>query len=275
MTALVCAIASPIPLVITFHGSDLNPTPGDLWLKSQLGRVLSHLSAKRACQIICVSPQLRTRISYLGDRVHTVPCGVNMERFHPMPREHCRATLGWNLDAKIVLFNARTDPVGKRLDLAEAAFAHARREIPNLQLHVFRGKTHPDEMPLYYGAADCLLMTSDYEGSPMVVKEAMACNLPVVSVDVGDVAARLAGVAPSAVVARDPAALGEALVDVLRMNCASNGREMAQDVSESAIAKQIASIYRLAVGEAVSERVGRQQGRISDFCRKRPTETPC
>ena len=79
-----------------------------------------------------------------------------------------------------------TDPIGKRLDLAEAAVAFAQRTIPNLRLHVFRGTTHPDEMPLYYSAADALLMTSDYEGSPTVVKEAMACNLPVVSVDVGD-----------------------------------------------------------------------------------------
>ena len=275
MTAFVSAMASLRPLVITFHGSDLNPAPGGQWLRTRLGHTLSHLAARRASQVICVSPQLFRQVAYVKDRAHVVPCGVNMERFRPISREQCRATLGWNTHEKIVLFNARNDPVGKRLDLAEAAFAHARREIPNLQLHVFRGRTHPDEMPLYYGAADCLLMTSDYEGSPMVVKEAMACNLPVVSVDVGDVAARLAGVAPSAVVARDPVALGEALMDVLRVNCASNGREMAQDVSESAIAKQIASIYRLAAAEAVSERVGRQQGWISDYFRKRPTETPC
>jgi glycosyltransferase involved in cell wall biosynthesis len=244
MTAFVSAIASHTPLVITFHGSDLNPTPADPWLKSKLGHGLSHLAAMRASGVICVSRQLGERVAYLQDRVHVVPCGVNMDHFRPLPREHCRRKLGWNLDEKTVLFNARTDPIGKRLDLAEAAFAYAQRRLPNLRLHVFRGNTPPDEMPWYYSAADCLLMTSDYEGSPMVVKEAMTCNLPVVSVDVGDVAERLRGVTPSAIVARDPVALGEALVEVLDRDNRSNGRILVRDVSEEIVAGKIVSIYR-------------------------------
>jgi teichuronic acid biosynthesis glycosyltransferase TuaC len=248
MTAFVAAVASRSPLVITFHGSDLNPTPGDWWIKSAVGRMLSHLAARYASQIICVSPQLRARIADLGDRVHTVPCGVNMKRFRPLSKPQCRATLGWDADEKIVLFNARTDPIGKRLDLAEAAIAHAKQKISNVRLHVFRGTTHPDEMPLYYSAADCLLMTSDYEGSPMVVKEAMACNLPVVSVDVGDVAARLAGVTSSKIVDRTPQSLGDALAEVIADRLPSNGRKMIQELSEEAVAARIVSIYRLAAG---------------------------
>lgn len=246
MTAFVAAIASLKPLVITFHGSDLNPAPGDFWLKAKLARMLSHLAAIRARQIICVSPQLSERIAYLSNRVHTVPCGVDTEQFRPLPRDKCRTKLGWNPHEKIVLFNARTDPIGKRLDLAESACAHARQKIPNLRLHVFRGTTPPDEMPWYYSAADCLLMTSDYEGSPMVVKEALACNLPVVSVDVGDVVERLMGVSPSMIVPRDAAALGEAVANVLIENCRSNGRDRMQDLSEDGVARKIVSIYRLA-----------------------------
>jgi glycosyltransferase involved in cell wall biosynthesis len=246
MTAFVAATASPKPLVITFHGSDLNPTPGDWWLKSKLGRVLSHLSAIRASQIICVSPQLSERVAYLGDRVRMIPCGVNLDRFKPMSRTDCRTALGWPLDERVVLFNARTDPIGKRLDLAEATAAIASKEVKNLRLHVFRGTTHPDEMPLYYAAADCLLMTSDYEGSPMVVKEALASNLPVVSVDVGDVAKRIKGVACCSIVERDPLALGAAVVDAIRSRQASNGRERIQNVSEEAVADQLLSIYHIA-----------------------------
>jgi teichuronic acid biosynthesis glycosyltransferase TuaC len=216
MTALVATIASPVPVVITFHGSDLNPAPRVSWLRSKLGRTLSHLAARRADQVICVSSQLGQRLSYMKQRTHVIPCGVNTDRFRPESRNDCRAQLGWSKDEVIVLFNARTDPRGKRLDLAEATVRHAKGIIPNLRMHVFRGTTHPDEMPKYYSAANALLMTSDYEGSPMVVKEAMACNLPVVSVDVGDVAERLDGVFPSAVVARDARALGNALVEVIQ-----------------------------------------------------------
>jgi glycosyltransferase involved in cell wall biosynthesis len=218
--------------------------------------MFSHIAGRRASQIICVSPGVREHIGYIKDRVHVLPCGVNIERFRPRPKEECRAKLGWKIDEKVVLFNSGSDPVRKRIDLAQAASSHAKQRVPNLRLHVFGGNTPNDEMPLYYNAADCLLVASDYEGSPMVVKEAMACNLPVVSVDVGDVVERLTGVTPSAIVARDPAALGDAIVDVINRNCRSNGREMMHDLSEQAVARRIVSIYRQAVGIESNQQIG-------------------
>lgn len=246
MNAFVAATASRMPLVITFHGSDLNPVPGDHRLKVFFGHALSHFAARRARQIACVSPQLVGRLAHVANRVHHLPCGVNLDQFRPMSRAECRQMLGWKTDEKVVLFNARTDPIGKRLDLAEAAARGALQQIKNLRLHVFVGKTDPDQMPLYYNAADCLLMTSDFEGSPMVVKEALACNLPVVSVDVGDVRARLEGVTPSAIVPRDPQALADALVSVINANVPSNGREAIRPFDEVAAARRVIEIYRLA-----------------------------
>lgn len=246
MNALVAAAASRAPLVITFHGSDLNPVPGEHRLKALLGHAFSYLAARRASQIICVSPQLVDRLADVADRVHHIPCGVNLEQFRPMSRRDCRKALGWNAEDKVVLFNARTDPIGKRLDLAEATARLAQLRIKNFRLHVFVGSTDPDEMPLYYNAADCLLMTSDYEGSPMVVKEALACNLPVVSVDVGDVRARLEGVAPSAIVPREPQALADAVVSVIEANTPSNGREAIRPCDEEVAARRVVKIYRLA-----------------------------
>jgi hypothetical protein len=171
-----------------------------------------------------------------------------------MNKSDCRQKIGWEPNQKIVLFNARNDPIGKRLDLAEAAFAHARRHVPNMRLHVFRGTTAPDEMPTFYNAADCLLMTSAYEGSPMVIKESLACSLPVVAVDVGDVAERLNGVTPSAVVARNPVALGDALVDILRLNQRSNGRTAIAPLSEESIAGRLVEIYYKAASRTHDNR---------------------
>jgi len=99
-------------------------------------------------------------------------------------------------------------------------------------------------MPLYFNAADCLILTSDFEGSPTVVKEAMACNLPIVSVDVGDVSKRLTGVFPSCVVSRDPVSLGSALIKILEHGQRSNGSEIIKPISEEHIADRIAGIYR-------------------------------
>jgi len=71
-------------------------------------------------------------------------------------------------------------------------------------------------MPTLFNAADVLLLTSDREGSPNTVKEAMACNLPVVATDVGDVRSRLDGVANSHVAAIDDDRLADAVEAVLR-----------------------------------------------------------
>jgi len=93
-------------------------------------------------------------------------------------------------------------------------------------------------------AADCLLLTSECEGSPTVVQEAMACNLPVVTVDVGDVQFCLGGVSPTRLVGRDPAEIGNAIAEVLTQGQRSNGRSRIENFSNASIAGQVASIYR-------------------------------
>jgi glycosyltransferase involved in cell wall biosynthesis len=115
---------------------------------------------------------------------------------------------------------------------------------------VLDGTAQPEEIPVYMNAADCLLVTSRTEGSPTVVQEAMACNLPVVSVDVGDVRERLAGVAHCAVLpGRDAAALGEALAAVLREPRRSDGRTYAAALSVETIAARLTEFYGTLLGK--------------------------
>src|SRR5207248_489562 len=72
-----------------------------------------------------------------------------------------------------------------------------------IRLIMLDGSVLPELIPSYLNAADCLALASLREGSPNVVKESLACNLPVVATDVGDVAERLEQVRPSRVVTRD------------------------------------------------------------------------
>jgi glycosyltransferase involved in cell wall biosynthesis len=99
-------------------------------------------------------------------------------------------------------------------------------------------------MPTYYNAADVLLCASRQEGSPNVVKEALACNLPVVSTCVGDVADRLAGVEPSRLVQREAHQIAEALVDVLSQHRRSNGRQKVLALNLEDTARRVLEVYR-------------------------------
>ena len=98
-------------------------------------------------------------------------------------------------------------------------------------------------MPLILNAADCLLVTSDSEGSPTVVQEALACALPVVSVDVGDIRQRLVGVDHARVESRDPAALASAILDLTRVPLRTNGRDKVPEISLESIARDLQGMY--------------------------------
>jgi glycosyltransferase involved in cell wall biosynthesis len=108
-------------------------------------------------------------------------------------------------------------------------------------LRTISGVPH-EEVPYYINAANALILTSRHEGSPNTVKEAMACNVPVVSTDVGDVRERLEGVTPSAV-CTDEDELVEGLLMLLKADSRSNGREAVREVSWDRIGDRIIDIY--------------------------------
>ena len=247
VTAAVCALVSRFPLVITYRGSDLNRGPGLFSLRSGVGILLSQCAALRASRMMCVSTQLKNRLWWRKRFVAVVPSGVDLQRFRPMAKVAARLRMGWSPEEKVVVFNAGFDAIRKRLDLAEAAIRMARQWCGDIRFEVLDGSETQERMPFYLNAADCLLMTSDREGSPNMVKEAIACNLPVVSVDVGDVKERLANVRPSRIVGRDPVEIGRALADVLQRPERSNGYEVIQDVSSENVAERVMAVYREAV----------------------------
>ncbi len=244
ITAMLCACASTVPMVVTFRGSDLNPVDVHGRVRGAVARVLSQCAALSAARIICVSARLRTRLWWRAARAAVIPDGTDLRLFQPRPRDEARHELGWPAEDRIVIFNVGNNPQTKRLDLAQTAVARARSLQPDLRLELIDGNVSASRIPLLLNAADCLLVTSDYEGSPNIVKEALACDLPVVSVDVGDVADRLVGVTPSLVVDRDPAAIARGLVDILRVGARCNGSDAVQGLSEERIAEQVLAVYR-------------------------------
>jgi glycosyltransferase involved in cell wall biosynthesis len=244
ITSFLCACSTRRPLAITFRGSDLNTDPTINLLRGRLGFLLSQISTLRASIVFCTSSRLRERLWLRKNRAVILPSGVDLVLFQPREKGESRRILGWERDGRVVLFNVGHAPLLKGLPLARQAVAIAEKKLGPLRVVELDGNVAPEKIPIYLNAADCLVLASESEGSPNILKEALACNLPVAGVDVGDVAERLVGVCPSKVVPRDAASLGQAIFEILETPRRSNGRERIQECSEEKIANILHDIYR-------------------------------
>jgi glycosyltransferase involved in cell wall biosynthesis len=236
--------------IITFAGSDLLAGAGISLARTCLGIFLSNLAALRASRIICVSHQLREALWWRRRLATVIPDGVDLEEFQPRERALARDHLGWSHEPEVVLLDALRDPINKGLEIARKAVSLLKLVRPRAELHVLNG-VQPGEMSWYYNAADVLLCASRQEGSANVVKEALACNLPVVSTAAGDAVERLAGVQPSGIVAREPAAMARGLEEVLVQGKRCNGREKVKHLALGNVAREVLRIYRDPEGPAV------------------------
>ncbi|MDP9341259.1 MAG: glycosyltransferase [Actinomycetota bacterium] len=236
------------PLVVTFRGDDLEGIVGDDGRYLLAGRVLrrlSQLAALRADATIVVADHLARHLPRRPSAV--IPSGIDLEVFRPIEATGARSSLGLPAGEKLVLFVGDPDEARKRVSLAEQAARMAGADL------VVAWDKPRDAIPVYMGACDALVFTSMHEGSPNVVKEALACDLPVVSVDVGDVRERLAGVEGCVVSADDrPETLAEALRGVLDRGGRVDGRAAVRDLDEAALTARVVEVY-----EGVLARAGR------------------
>jgi glycosyltransferase involved in cell wall biosynthesis len=161
------------PLVITMHGSDV--------LGGRFESYCSRFIWRFADAVIVVSEEIRRKIPGV-----VIPCGVDLNVFRPYKRDMARNRLGWPQDKYLILFPFHPARPEKRYDLAKAAVERIAKEGVAVDL-VTICSVENCEMPWYYSAADAMILCSNREGSPTSVKEALACNLPVVATDVGDV----------------------------------------------------------------------------------------
>ncbi|HOX57007.1 MAG TPA: glycosyltransferase [Candidatus Paceibacterota bacterium] len=237
------------PTLVTFHGSDLlgeNLSGRVRKLISRYGVWCSKRAAKAADGVVVVARHLLRALprSVPAVKVHILPCGIDLGRFKPMDSYSCRRQLGWRRDAFHVVFaSSNGDPV-KRPALAQAAFRQTLRQGIPAELHYLTGVPN-SAVPTWLNAGDALLLTSLHEGSPTVVKEALGCGLPVVSVDVGDVAERIEEIKGCHLARPDPADLAHKLSLVYHKRQRLDCRSRLEDISVSNVARQLTGVYEL------------------------------
>lgn len=234
-----------LPLVVTFHGCDIQGVKrpdGAMSLGGAFLQRLGRLVARRADAVILVSERMR-RFIPSSVAAPVIPMGLDLEKLPRIAQAEARAQLGLAAAEKIVLFVGNpSDPV-KRCDLARRAVDVLNETCP-ARLVVGWGVL-PPQILVMMNACDVLVMTSQQEGSPLVIKEALACDLPVVSLDVGDVPVRIRGVEGCEVCADErPETIAAALERVLRRGGRVRGREAVLDLDERLLVPRVIDIYR-------------------------------
>lgn len=239
-----CQIQKPV--VVSFMGSDLHGTyrkDGSITTSSQLIIQINRWYARTVNAVIVKSKQMANVVKPMP--AHVIPNGVDLDLFQPMTQKTARAMLGWSDTDRYVLFPGNPTNIVKGFDLAQQALKESSRIMKeSLQLITLR-RVSPDHVPLYMNACDAMVLTSSSEGSPNVVKEAMACNLPIATVPVGDVCELLNGIDQCVICDRDPEALGASLADLLMAERRSNARcaILEKELDLESVALRIKNVY--------------------------------
>lgn len=223
-----------VPVVCTFHGSDL---------AVRWQRLITRALLNRVDAAIVVAGWMTGMLSDRVASVTVVPCAVAFEG--PCPsREAARSALGLSGGTNLLFPSSPRRP-GKRYPL----FLDTVRAVPGA-IPIALDEIRPEEVPLWLAASDCVVMTSSSEGSPVITKEALVCGTRVVSVDVGDMAEQLRGFSGCEIAAPDSVALASAVVRCL----GSPGPDSDVARARFGMAREIegvCSVYRSVVGRDV------------------------
>ena len=234
LSGLLANLQREVPVVTTYHGSDINDK-----------KVLpfSKLAMNHSAWNIFVSKKT-LEIAKPRQRYTLLPCGIDLSDLQLTEKTEARQRMALEVDKRYVLFAGAFDNAVKNAPLAKETIAMLQDE--NVELIELKGYSR-DEVTLLMCAADAFLMTSHNEGSPQVIKEAMACGIPVVSVDVGDVKERMKGVEGCYVAeTREPKELAVLLQKAVNMEGKTNGRAkiVADGLDNRQVAKKLKEIYK-------------------------------
>jgi glycosyltransferase involved in cell wall biosynthesis len=178
-------------------------------------------------------------------KASVLPNGVGLDLFKPVPRQEAMKITGME-NGKVILFASDPSRSEKNYPLAEEAVRRAK--IPQGQLYVVNNKPH-EMIPYFMNSGDVLLLTSLWEGSPNVIKEAMACGLPIVSTDVGDVREVIDNTEGCFITSYNPDEVADKIKSAIQFGRKTTGREKVKHLDEKTIAEKLKGIYTDLINE--------------------------
>lgn len=248
-----------VPVVVSYCGDDILGTisaKGKPTVFSRVavmaGRILSH----HADAVIVKSREMANKLKQKN--VYIIPHEIDFEVFHPVEKAEARAVLGLDPRKKYLLFAANPQIPVKRFPLAKAVAEELCKQDPSVELLVVY-KEPQDRLALFMNACDALVFTSYQEGSPNVVKQAMACNLPIVATDVGDVLEVIGGTKGCYVCKPDVGEFVRHITDILRHCQRTRGHEQVQHLAGPVVAQKIVQVYEQVLKRREVHAVNRVQ----------------
>jgi len=171
LTGLLCNLQRNKPVITTYHGSDINNKKAFLFSK---------IALKLSTHNIFVSEKLKLKSKSDGT---IIPCGLDFEIFYPINKRIAREEMGLSNNKIYTLFSSHFSNPIKNYNLAKNAIDLQPDKIEIIELKNYDRK----QVCLLLNAVDFAILTSFSEGSPQFIKEAMACNCPIVATNVGDI----------------------------------------------------------------------------------------
>jgi len=232
LSGITATLAGAKPLVVSLMGDDVKAKAWFRWIIFIFYKLFWD-------KTIVKSQDMYESFNQKG--VEVISNGVDLDRFKPIDKEEALKRLGWSSEKKHILFTANPDRYVKNFPFAKRAFEFINNGT--MELHYLKNISN-EEVVYYYNAADVVIMTSHWEGSPNAIKEALACNAVVVSRDVGDIKELLKEVKGCHVVKGDEKDFGEYILKAIAFNNNSNGRENIAHLSSSNVAKRVIKLYK-------------------------------
>jgi len=233
LSGLLACLQRKVAVVITFHGSD-----------AYISKVilLSKVAAGFSRFNIFVSDKIKNKIK--GKRNYAIiPCGINLDVFYPIDMKIAREKLNMEQGKKYILFASSFANSVKNSPLAFSAIGRLQMSTELIELK----NRSRDEVNLLLNACNLLLLTSKTEGSPQIIKEAMACNCPIVATDVGDIGDVIGKTEGCYITSFDHDEVTEKIKLAIKFDRRTNGREQIEYLDNNIIANKIFNLYKMVI----------------------------